>query len=541
MQAHAPTARCAYLLPLKAASCRSERPTLISHISPEAAYISGCRSLSGTMVNQQHKDRAPLRRSRLGCLACRKRKKKCDSKKPKCDSCVKVGTECVFPNPIKLCQPDQFLQSSVKKRKCVVKAPSPQPVELPRPMDMWTLTEPLYRTAGMFINSDQHPTALLTAERASHFLQYYQYQLAPKVCVCSSQNNSLLKVFLPLALESQMLMKALIAWAALFDENTSKCHPEAGEIGRNLKWDLTKQVLKEWDTIKSSSAASLSKYCLIASFLVLTSIEVLIEGNGKWPLYISMAHHLISHDDLFRTMVESETGTFLLQNFLYHDLTHSLVNLRGPKLSTTEIKLVVDAKSGPDSYMGICRPLFEIYAQTSQLTKLVSETNNHDLLLQAIHEGNQLEITLENTVPHEHDLSSITNEQDLQHHLNIFNFYKDVGFIYIRQCVYHLHPLSLRSLLLVNKVLPQVSNILGSPTQGMMLFPMFILSVDVVSPEMRQWTLDKLRKLYAEMKMNNIAKAIDLLKCVWDRNCQGQKYVFWPDLAEENGWNITFA
>lgn len=268
------------------------------------------------MANE-HISKKPLRRSRLGCLACRKRKKKCDSKKPKCDGCVKLGSECVYPDPIKLVQPNaagKLVPSSVKRK--TAKTTPLEPVQSPQPIDFWTLTEPLYKTASMFVVSDQDPSAILTAERATHFLRYYQYQLAPKVCVCSGQSNSLLKVLLPLALESQMLMKALIAWAALFDQSTTKSHPEAGEIGRNLRWDLTKQVLKEWDTIKSSNQADLPTHCLIASLLVLTSMEVLSEGNGKWPLYLSMAHHLISSGDLFRTMVNSKTGAFLLQNFL---------------------------------------------------------------------------------------------------------------------------------------------------------------------------------------------------------------------------------
>lgn len=41
--------------------------------------------------------RAKVKRSRMGCLSCRKRKKKCDECKPSCSSCLSRGVECVWP------------------------------------------------------------------------------------------------------------------------------------------------------------------------------------------------------------------------------------------------------------------------------------------------------------------------------------------------------------------------------------------------------------------------------------------------------------
>ena len=37
------------------------------------------------------------RRSRLGCLECRKRRKKCDEAHPICSSCLERGAECIYP------------------------------------------------------------------------------------------------------------------------------------------------------------------------------------------------------------------------------------------------------------------------------------------------------------------------------------------------------------------------------------------------------------------------------------------------------------
>ncbi len=37
------------------------------------------------------------RRSRLGCLECRKRRKKCDEGHPLCSSCHERGAECIYP------------------------------------------------------------------------------------------------------------------------------------------------------------------------------------------------------------------------------------------------------------------------------------------------------------------------------------------------------------------------------------------------------------------------------------------------------------
>lgn len=43
--------------------------------------------------------RAVTKRSRMGCLTCRQRKKRCSETRPKCSECLRLGLDCIWPRP----------------------------------------------------------------------------------------------------------------------------------------------------------------------------------------------------------------------------------------------------------------------------------------------------------------------------------------------------------------------------------------------------------------------------------------------------------
>ena len=51
-------------------------------------------------------------RSRSGCMACRRRKKRCDETKPICQRCRGSNASCVYPNPVSGAFNTRFLISS---------------------------------------------------------------------------------------------------------------------------------------------------------------------------------------------------------------------------------------------------------------------------------------------------------------------------------------------------------------------------------------------------------------------------------------------
>jgi hypothetical protein len=45
----------------------------------------------------------------------------------------------------------------------------------------------------------------------------------------------------------------------------------------------------------------------------------------------------------------------------------------------------------------------------------------------------------------------------------------------------------------------------------------------------------------ASCRIGNIQTAYALLEAIWDRNDFGERWVDWPRLSRELGWNVSFA
>ncbi|KAJ1305128.1 hypothetical protein OPQ81_000165 [Rhizoctonia solani] len=56
--------------------------------------------------------RANLRRSKDGCLNCRRKRKKCDEKWPSCSRCTRTGSKCVWPPPTSVLQIDSSMDAA---------------------------------------------------------------------------------------------------------------------------------------------------------------------------------------------------------------------------------------------------------------------------------------------------------------------------------------------------------------------------------------------------------------------------------------------
>lgn len=56
-------------------------------------------SASAASANAPSSSTKVTKRSRMGCLTCRLRKKRCCESKPKCTECLRLGLNCVWPKP----------------------------------------------------------------------------------------------------------------------------------------------------------------------------------------------------------------------------------------------------------------------------------------------------------------------------------------------------------------------------------------------------------------------------------------------------------
>ncbi|GMM33483.1 hypothetical protein DASC09_008080 [Saccharomycopsis crataegensis] len=88
------------LVSQKKSSASASRSNKSGPNSPISGLNSpGSNQSSGAEYNKINKQGKPKKRSRLGCLTCRGRKKRCCERKPVCVECERIGLKCNWPKP----------------------------------------------------------------------------------------------------------------------------------------------------------------------------------------------------------------------------------------------------------------------------------------------------------------------------------------------------------------------------------------------------------------------------------------------------------
>lgn len=65
-------------------------------------YSRSSDSHHGSPIDESveiHTTKPITKRSRMGCLTCRQRKKRCCEKRPQCTECIRLGLDCIWPVP----------------------------------------------------------------------------------------------------------------------------------------------------------------------------------------------------------------------------------------------------------------------------------------------------------------------------------------------------------------------------------------------------------------------------------------------------------
>ncbi|WPK24154.1 hypothetical protein PUMCH_001416 [Australozyma saopauloensis] len=87
-----------------------QQQQVVAELQPSMKRKPSKSSSVGTPVPKDASPHAPAlsstnssskvtKRSRMGCLTCRQRKKRCCESKPKCTECLRLGLNCVWPKP----------------------------------------------------------------------------------------------------------------------------------------------------------------------------------------------------------------------------------------------------------------------------------------------------------------------------------------------------------------------------------------------------------------------------------------------------------
>lgn len=162
-------------------SYRSYQKVLNIALKPKATTSSCCKKATTTTntntkkVSKPKRDESQIkRRTKTGCLTCRKRKKKCDEDKVngKCQACTRNFLDCCWPDPNAI-KPKNKKQAQEPK-------PKSKPTE-PLSPSMKEVTSPIIRSKKCDINYLLHPEQPKpeTAAEPKVFIPYPSPTLSP--------------------------------------------------------------------------------------------------------------------------------------------------------------------------------------------------------------------------------------------------------------------------------------------------------------------------------------------------------------------------
>lgn len=372
----------------------------------------------------------------------------------------------------------------------------------------------------------------VSVELAEILLSYFCERMAPTFSVCRKHSSSLVCTYLPLAAYDTMVLVALLAWATLHFE----------QKGDQQFTVLKERLLREVHVLLDRMFRS-DKRIPVEVTLATLMIMISIENKGtssNWFLYYRMAQKALRGVSFSK---DTENFKWLKNNLLYHEVTApSLLTLDD---SSEDMEFYFgavepDLDDVPEAYMGICRSIYTINRDIFKLSRKLVQSSSVEVLEEVCEGAEILEERIESCKTLEPTEDMVLNGT-IKHHRLFFEVLKDTSRLYIRQCVYMVAPVSIKSTMLVGRIMNNIKRLFGTVMDPALLFPLFILGVDTVTSYVREWVINEMKDLHKRVGSGNILVAIELLHKIWERNNEGQIHVFWPQVAKENGMIISLA
>ncbi|RDL40562.1 Zn2 DNA-binding protein [Venustampulla echinocandica] len=246
--------------------------------------------------------KAPVPRTRTGCLTCRKRKVKCDEGKPNCGRCQRLQRECTWSEELQVVPQRRQDRGSATGARIITTASKVPALHLSRPSGQNFVVE--------FPGIER-----ATIPYLHHFVTFCSRFIAyPN----DSEMNPFQEELVPLAVSSPALLNSMAALAAAHLSRSNKQHdvPAAKYYSRALR-ELN-DTLSDPHLARSDSA--------LAACLILCVYEICHSKNSLWLEHLQGARDLI----LYRGGPKS--SNCLTRLFSLLDISGSLCSGAGPLL-----------------------------------------------------------------------------------------------------------------------------------------------------------------------------------------------------------------
>lgn len=488
-------------------------------------------------------------RSRLGCLTCRRKKKKCDQGKPKCGLCLRVGTHCEWPEPGKesvnrarAFQPrfvncnNKYLGNSLNLdelnfSKGFDNEYSISPIVINQQHDLNSLIFdelPLYKSPTL-------PLVLTLNSKELEYFEFYCNNVAHNISVVPKKYNYFLKVFLPMSHNNEAVLYSLISWGCIL-----KAHVESRNTSTGLALieNAKAYILLQPDKFLTS----------LASYLILMCIEITTGSTFGWSHYLTNCYDLINQMGGFKILKNySEEGKVLAENFAYFDILASQSNENGTYYPITEYNNIFNMTSNlVDPLLGCAKPLILILGEVINLVvrfrNLKPESNDYfESLEDSLKKASNLENKLNKAKILKHDYQVLNDIGDLSYHEQMFELYCITIQLYIAQAVRRLPPVVPQIQLELKKANIFVDALIMSPLKLGLCFPLLITGISSVSIEDRLLTMRRLELLKQKYQFKSIDKIRFIIDEVWNSNKNGSLCIDYFEITKKHGWKLNIG
>lgn len=365
-------------------------------------------------------------------------------------------------------------------------------------------------------------------------LDHWVNSFSRVVSVLGPSDNSLVTYLVPLAERSQLVLCALVGWAA----SHLSILGEPYVAMTNAAVETVEAQVEAMSGGVADHVPEEKREESMMALLILGGIDVCRGDSRSWVERLPKTREILRAASATTNVCTSHTWRSIALNLVYHDVLSSLASSKTPSMPLDFYQQILAASEySPDAYMGLTMQIFSIIAETAVLASEVSALATTTTSL-APEQSRRLHAALskhESVLVKLKDLEvpAVAFTPDKVHLIAAFQTYKFAAELYLRQTVLHTGSADLSSRILAQRTLQHLRLVLGSPSESQMLFPLFVVGVNTADQASRQEIVEMFNRFNERVKCGNIQAVYSLLLEVWKRDPEGDRYVDWRRIADE--------
>lgn len=527
-------------------------------------------------------------RSKMGCVNCKRRKKKCDEIKPICTGCLKRNIICEYkdphPNQIEQSKPTTGLSeeairalgienstgdgmrdlknvkiSTIKGLKTIVGEQALGMIQKEGVggefFDLLFGDDPKFQQVFNSLPKSMEVKlpVELTFEELSHF-EYYCKTILPNLCILPQEFNYYSKIYIPLAFKESAVLYTLVGWGCKMKKNHNlNFQVENKDADRYI--DLANELIVKYTN-------SLDKEKFITNFvcyMILVCMEISFGDTSNWSHYFTSCFNMINKmPGDFRYLLNSCSveGNLLAENFAYFDVLASQSNENGTFYPINDYKALFASNENTikihDPLQGCIRPIILIIGEivnvlveynTMQVNLDLPECDRFEIMSRMMKRADQLDKEIKFTKPDLTCLPYFQTPEELEFQLTLFEVYQLATQIYLRQVIRKLPPMVPEIQILAYNLREDLRILVKSPRlKNSLAFPMLLLGITAVTTQDRKDVKDMFNILIQVCGyLSSYQKLLFVVQKIWSLNENGIIYIDWFKVTKQLGWRLNLG